>query len=374
MTTTDSPLHGARVLVTGGAGFIGTAVRDALRRAGARPVLLDNLSAYEPATVALLGTGRHDPDLVFGDASDNDLVRHLVHDADFVVHAAAHSTVQGCLADPDTAFRSNLAATDTLVRAVADSPSIRRLILLSTAQVYGHGDPDTDTTRPRLFTETQPYQPLNPYASAKLWAELHTRQLLTAAGRDFTLLRPFSVYGPGQVPKPGAASWVVAQFTMYAALGQELLLNGGGRQVRDFVFRDDAADAIVRALTAPGAAGRTLNLGTGVQTSVSEVAEHVLAHFPGTTVRTAPPAAGDPLGGRADTALMHRVLDWAPAVTVTEGIARYVDWVRSTPAAIPPWMRAETSDGRLAAWTAPGPAVTRPPYLDQPASSCNGAS
>ncbi|MFF2618850.1 NAD-dependent epimerase/dehydratase family protein [Kitasatospora sp. NPDC058046] len=352
----SSPLTGARVLVTGGAGFIGTAVRDTLLRAGARPVLLDDLSAYDPTVYTLLGTGRSDPDLVFGDLGDETLVRHLVGDADFVVHAAAHSTVQGCLADPKSAFRSNMAGTDTVVRAVADTPGVRRLVLLSTAQVYGHGGPDSDATRPRLFTENQPHQPLNPYASAKSWAEQHTRQLLTAAGRDVTVLRPFSVYGPGQVPKPGAASWVVAQFAMYAALGQELLLNGGGVQVRDFLFRDDAAEAIVRSLTAPGAAGQTLNLGTGMQTSVRDVADQVVAHFPGTRIRVAPPAAGDPLGGRADTALMHTALEWAPAVTVADGIARYVEWVTATPQAVPEWMRAETSASRLAAWSGTAPA------------------
>ncbi len=350
-----SPLAGARVLVTGGAGFIGTAVRDTLLRAGAHPVLLDDLSAYDPPTFALLGSGSSDPLVIHGSVSDETLVRYLVADADYVVHAAAHSTVQGCLTDPKTAFRSNVAGTDTVVRAVADTPGVRRLVLLSTAQVYGHGGPDTDPTRPRVFTESQPHQPLNPYASAKSWAEQHTRQLLGAAGRDFTVLRPFSVYGPGQVPKPGAASWVVAQFTMYAALGQELLLNGGGVQVRDFLFRDDAAEAIVRALTAPDAAGQTINLGTGVQTSVREVADQVLAHFPGTAIRIAPPAAGDPRGGRADTTLMHAALDWAPAVTVADGIARYVEWVDATPQAVPEWMRTETAESRLAAWAGPGP-------------------
>lgn len=349
-------LTGARVLITGGAGFIGTALRTALARAGARPVLLDDLSAYGPTTLTLLGTGPTDPDLTVGDINDEPLVRRLVADADYVVHAAAHSSVHGCTTDPQTAVRSNLAGTDIVLRAVAGACNVRRFVLLSTAQVYGHGAPHTP--RPEqasFFTEDQPLDPLNIYANSKLWAEGHTRQLLGVAERDFTILRPFSVYGPGQVPKPGAASWVVAQFTMYAALGHQLLLNNGGRQVRDFIFRDDVADAIRLCLTAPAASGQTLNLGTGTQSAVREVAEHVGRHFPEAEIVDAPRVAQDPLGACADTTRMRSVLDWSPSVGVEDGIDRYVQWVRTAPNAIPDWMRAETSTSRINAWRAPAP-------------------
>ncbi|MFJ2629242.1 NAD-dependent epimerase/dehydratase family protein [Streptomyces sp. NPDC087532] len=349
-------LTGARVLITGGAGFIGTALRTALTGAGARPALLDNLSAYGPTTLTLLDTGSNDPDLTVGDIGNEPLVRRLVADADYVVHAAAHSSVHGCTTDPQTAVRSNLAGTDIVVRAVAGARNVRRFVLLSTAQVYGHGVPHTPRTEHAgVFTEDQPLDPLNIYANSKLWAEGHTRQLLGMAERDFTVLRPFSVYGPGQVPKPGAASWVVAQFTMYAALGQQLLLNNGGRQVRDFIFRDDVADAIVRSLTAPAASGQTLNLGTGAQTSVREVAEHIRRHFPEAEIVDAPRVAQDPLGSCADTTRMRSVLNWSPSVRVEDGVDRYVQWVRTAPNAIPDWMRAETSTSRVIAWRAPAP-------------------
>ncbi|RLU82508.1 hypothetical protein CTZ27_29700 [Streptomyces griseocarneus] len=349
-------LNGARVLVTGGAGFLGTAIRAALTRAGAMPLLLDNLSAYGPTTLTLLGTGPGDLQLTVGDICDEHLVGSLVADADYVVHAAAHSSVHGCTAEPATAVRSNLTGTDTVLRAVAAARRVRRFVLLSTAQVYGHGAPHA--ARPEQaesFTEDQPLDPLNIYANSKLWAEGHTRQILGTAGCDFTILRPFSVYGPGQVPKPGAASWVVAQFTMYAALGQQLLLNNGGHQVRDFLFRDDAAEAVVRCLTAPAAAGQTLNVGTGIPTAVREVAAHIRARFPDAEVVDAPRVAQDPLGACADTTRMRRVLGWSPRVAVADGIARYVEWVRSTPNSIPDWMRGETSASRINAWRPPAP-------------------
>ncbi|MFF0551044.1 NAD-dependent epimerase/dehydratase family protein [Streptomyces sp. NPDC004311] len=353
---THNDLTGARVLITGGAGFIGATLRTALTSAGARPALLDDLSAYGPTTLTLLGTEPGDPALTVGDINDEPLVRRMVADADYVVHAAAHSSVHGCTTDPGKAFRSNLAGTDTLLRAVAAAPHVRRFILLSTAQVYGHGAPHTPLgDRAGYFIEEQPLNPLNIYANSKLWAEGHTRQLLDLAERDYTIVRPFSVYGPGQVPKQGAASWVVAQFTMYAALGQQLLLNNGGRQVRDFIHRDDVADALRLCLTSPAASRQTLNLGTGTQTSVREVADAVARHFPGAEIVDAPQVAQDPLGACADTTRMRTALDWEPAVGVADGIDAYVDWVRTTPNAIPDWMRAETSTSRISAWSAPAP-------------------
>jgi UDP-glucose 4-epimerase/dTDP-L-rhamnose 4-epimerase len=343
-------LHGARVLVTGGSGFIGSVLRRTLRAAGAHPRALDNLSAYDPHTLQLLGTGPDDPELVIGDVNDEPLVRRLVRESDFVVHAAAHSTVAGCAADPGLAFSANIAGTDTVLRAVAATASVRRFILLSTAQAYGSGDPAADPGQIRVFREDQPVRPMNLYADAKVWAEFHTRHLLAPADRDFAVLRPFSVYGPGQVPKPGAPSWVIAQFTMYAALGQELLLNNGGRQVRDFVHVSDVALAVALALSTGAADGRTLNVGTGRATSVRDVAALVQSHFPGTVTKVAPRPAQDPLGGRADTTLLTGALRWRPDVTVEQGLNEYVAWVHATPGAIPTWLRDETSASRITAW------------------------
>ncbi|MEU6040665.1 NAD-dependent epimerase/dehydratase family protein [Actinomadura sp. NPDC047616] len=121
----------------------------------------------------------------------------------------------------------------------------------SPAQVYGHGTGDRD--REQVFTEDAPVRPLNPYAAAKLSAEHQTRFLLDAAGVDYTVLRPFSVYGEGQIPKQGALSWAIAQLSMYATIGDPLPLNHGGRQIRDFLHATDAATGIVRALVAPAA-------------------------------------------------------------------------------------------------------------------------
>ncbi|WP_432101064.1 NAD-dependent epimerase/dehydratase family protein [Streptomyces sp. WAC 04229] len=131
-----------------------------------------------------------------------------------------------------------------------------------------------------------------------------------------------------------------AWFAARAAAGLLLYLNGGGRQVRDFVHVDDIAEGTLRAPTAPAADGRTVNIGTGRPTTIRTVAELVAAHFPVTRVLETPMPPGDPLGGCASTALMRR-LHWQPAIDVEEGVARYVRWLTSTPAALPDWLRQE---------------------------------
>jgi nucleoside-diphosphate-sugar epimerase len=243
-----------------------------------------------------------------------------------------------------------------VLRAAAGTGTLRRLAFISSAQVYGHGTGGVGQIQ--VFAEDQPARPLNPYASAKAWAELQTRFQLGAARAGFTVLRPFSVYGEQQIPKPGAYSWVIAQFAMYAMIGDPLPLNNRGTQVRDFLHVSDAAAGICRALTADGAEGKTLNLGTGRTTSVRQVAELVRAYFPGTRLVDAPRPAHDPLGGRADTSRMIAALGWEPQVTVADGVARYVSWLRAYPAAIPGWLRTEGD--RVAAWNHGSPVADLP--------------
>ncbi|MEW9532851.1 NAD-dependent epimerase/dehydratase family protein [Microbispora sp. NPDC049125] len=342
------------MLITGGAGLIGAALRRTLESAGASVTVLDDLSGYDRATLALLGVDERDPRLAVGDICDEDLVRALVGDSDYVVHSAAFSTVAGCTRDLEAAFHSNIAGTETVLRAVAQTRNVRRFAFISSAQVYGHGTSGTDAVQ--VFSEDQPISPLNLYAAAKAWGEWQTRFLLEPAKVDHVVVRPFSVYGEGQIPKPGAYSWVIAQFAMYAMIGDPLPLNNGGRQVRDFLHVEDAAAAICLALVAETASGKTINLGTGRITSVRRVAELVRTHFLDAQFQDAPRPAQDPLGGCAEIARMTDALGWEPQVTVDTGIARYVQWLRAVPAAIPDWLRGESD--RIASWNAGAAAHT----------------
>ncbi|MGY0061671.1 NAD-dependent epimerase/dehydratase family protein [Streptomyces sp. LZ34] len=354
-------LVGRTVLVTGGAGLIGSRITACLRRLGARPVSLCMLDAYPRHVYRdLFGVDAADPDIVVGDIQDSGVVKKAVAEADYVIHAAALADVAACTRRPMAAIHTNITGTQVLLDAVAACERIRRFALVSSASVYGNGNPE-DWARPcdeyrsvrqlleaaygrvpPQFHEHGPLRPMSVYGNTKAWGETQTALTLGAVHTSFTIVRYFSVYGEPQVVKENSHSWVVAWFATRAALGLPLQLNGGGRQVRDLVHVEDVATATVRALVAPRAHNETINVGTGIPTSIRTVAELVAERYPGTRFVETPMPPGDPLGGYAATHHMEAVLGWRPTITVKEGVARYAAWLDKTPEAIPAWLRAES--------------------------------
>ncbi|MGW5971923.1 NAD-dependent epimerase/dehydratase family protein [Streptomyces sp. NPDC055186] len=354
-------LAGRTVLVTGGAGLIGSRITGYLRQLGARPIALCTLDAYPRHTYRdLFGVDPSDPDVIVGNIQNPSLVKKVVAEADYVIHAAALADVAACTRKPMAAIHNNITGTQVLLDAVAACERIRRLVFVSSASVYGNGNPD-DWARPcdeyrtvralmesvygRMppqFHEHGPLRPMSVYSNTKAWGETQAALTLGAVGTSYTIVRYFSVYGDPQVIKENSHSWVVAWFATRAALGLPLHLNGGGHQIRDLVHVDDIAAATVRALVAPRAHNETVNIGTGTPTSIRKVAELVTARYPGTRLVETPMPPGDPLGGYAATHRMETVLGWRPTITVEEGVARYARWLNQTPTAIPEWLRSES--------------------------------
>ncbi|QGV80947.1 NAD-dependent epimerase/dehydratase family protein [Streptomyces ficellus] len=352
-------LSGATVLVTGGAGLVGSRITAQLRTLGARPVSLCTMNAYPDHVYAdLFGVHASTPDVVLGDVRDAALVRELVGKADYVIHAAALADVAACTRQPLAAIDTNVAGTQTVLDAVAATDRVRRMVFVSSASVYGDGNPE-ETDSPDLLTMRQlmetvhgriPPQfheftrmrPKSVYGNTKVWGEGQTALVLGQVGTSYAIVRYFSVYGEPQTIKPHSHSWVVAWFAARAHLGLPLHLNGGGRQVRDLVHVDDIAEGTLRALISPRAHTEIVNIGTGVPTTVRKVAELVQGHYPHTVFLDTPMPAGDPLGGYAAIRKMENVLGWKPKVSVAEGVDRYVDWLRSTPAAAD-WLRQATA-------------------------------
>ncbi|MBB2910591.1 UDP-glucose 4-epimerase/dTDP-L-rhamnose 4-epimerase [Streptosporangium becharense] len=330
-------LDGARVLVTGGGGLVGSRIVRLLAGVGAEPVVLDRMDAYPYPVRDLFGLS--ETDMVLGDVRDAATVRTLTTDADYVIHAAAYADVAACTRRPEVAFAANVAGTQTVLQEVLAAPAVRRLVFISSASVYG--DP-ARAGGAAEFTEDQPTHPISVYANSKLWGEHQVRLMLTGAATEYTVLRYFSVYGDPQVPKPGSHSWMVACLAMRAHLGMPLQLNGGGHQVRDMVHVDDIARATVLALIAERAASETINVGSGIATSVRQIAERVATHYPSAQLIDTPRPEGDPLGGYASTTRSQDLLGWQPRITVDDGIDRYVNWLQATPEAIPPWLGAGT--------------------------------
>ncbi|WP_308402162.1 NAD-dependent epimerase/dehydratase family protein [Streptomyces sp. RKAG293] len=358
-------LPGARVLVTGGGGLIGSRITTQLRELGAHPVSICTLDAYPPHIYTdVFGINPHDPDVHTGSVTDPALMRRLVADCDYVIHAAALADVAACTRNPLAAIDTNVTGTQIVLDAVAATEGVRRLVFVSSASVYGNGDPDDwaskapearalakalefvhgGRTTPQ-FSEHSPLRPLSVYANTKVFGETQTALTLGAVGTSHAIVRYFSVYGEPQTIKPGSHSWVVAWFCARAALGLPLQLNGGGHQIRDLVHVDDIAHATIRTLLTPKAHQQTLNIGTATPTSIRTVAELVATHFPHTTVTETPLPPGDPLGGYASTTHLSEVLGWTPRIRLAEGIARYAAWLTATPQAIPAWLREEAAAG-----------------------------
>lgn len=325
------------MLVTGAGGLIGSRITSQLRQLGARPISVCKLDAYPHEVYReRFGIDISDPDFIVGDVAEPDLMRKVISGCDYVIHAAALADVAACTRRPLDAIDTNITGTQRVLDAVAASDRVRRMVFVSSASVYGNGD---HTSHPTQFIEDTAVQPVSVYGNSKAWGEYQTAAVLSGTGISYAVVRYFSVYGEPQVVKERSHSWVVAWFAMRAALGLPMHLNGGGHQIRDLVHVDDIATGTLRALVAPRAHDETVNIGTGTGTSIRQVAELVRSHYPDVSLAETPMPPGDPKGGYASVQRMEDLLGWRPSITMAEGVARYVAWLKATPAAIPDWMR-----------------------------------
>jgi len=255
-----------RVLVTGGAGFIGSHVVRALVARGDDVRVLDDLSTGRRAN---LDSVADRVDLRVGDVRDVSAVEAAVEGCDAVSHQAAVVSVPRSVTDPVETVEVNLLGTVRLLEAAAASGTVRRFVLASSAAVYGDAP-----TGP--CAEDGPLEPLSPYAVSKLAAEDHVALAARRHGLVGISLRYFNVYGAGQDPASPYAA-VVPLFATAVAAGQAPVILGDGRQTRDLCHVTDVARANLAALAAaPALAGEAFNVGTGRSVSVAELAAELI--------------------------------------------------------------------------------------------------
>lgn len=294
-----------RILVTGGAGFVGSHLSEALRDRGDDVVVLDSFdTAYDPAIKRRqVPTG---VEVVEGDIRDRALLDRLLPRVDAVAHLAARAGVRESLADPGLYASVNVEGTAQLLAALGDRP----MVFASSSSVYGarHG--------PFLETEAADI-PASPYAASKRAAEL----FCAASGRAVTCARLFTVYGPRQRP-----AMAIAKFVRQVRAGEELTLFGDGSSIRDYTFVSDVVDGLMRALDRTDRF-RIVNLGGGSPIRLDAlVAEIGRAVGREPRIVHAPMQAGDVPETRADITLARAWLGWSPAVGIPEGLRRYVAW------------------------------------------------
>lgn len=303
-----------RVLVTGGAGFIGSHLVDALLAAGVQVNVLDDLSTGSRDNLPLDPRVR----LLVGDVADPTAAADALEGCDRVVHLAAIASVQRSVEDPVGTHRVNYGATLQLLEA-ARRAGVRRFLYASSAAVYGD-------VQPLPVTESGALDPGTPYAIDKRMGEMALDYYGRAHGMEWAALRFFNVFGPRQ-RADSPYSGVVSLFLRRVAAGEPLTVFGDGGQTRDFVFVRDVARVLAELLLREEPpTNAAINVASGTSVSVLQLADAVEAAV-GTGVgrHSAPARSGEVRHSRADVGRLRDVLGWVPSTTLVRGLASCLD-------------------------------------------------
>lgn len=306
-----------KILVTGGAGFIGSHVVDAYTAGGHEVGIIDNLSTGVKENI--------NPKAKFwqGSVTDKDFVNRVINGfkPEVLNHHAAHIHVGRSVADPLFDATVNIDGTINLMQALVKAGSCKKVIFASTGgAMYGN--------KQTPFTEDMTETPLSPYGVSKRAAELYLGFYREQYGIKFTALRYANVYGPRQNPHGEAG--VVSIFAKNILGNKQPVINGNGKQTRDYVYVEDAAAANELAL-AKDASG-IFNIGTGVETDVNEIFRLVNQEFGADWQEVhGPPRPGEQETSSLSFDKAKGELGWEPRVKLTEGIKMTVEWFKKNP-------------------------------------------
>ena len=304
----------SRVLVTGGAGFIGSNLVAALLERGDEVRVLDNFSTGSRRNLAALG---REVEVVEGDLRSYERVHTAVRGMELVFHQGALGSVPRSVQDPLTSTAVNVEGTLNVLLAARDE-GVRRVVAASSSSVYGDGG-----VFPRV--ESQAPNPLSPYAVAKLAAERFCVSFTRVYGLETVALRYFNVFGPRQDPTSQYAA-VVPRFITAIAAGQPVTVHGDGGQSRDFTFVENVVRANLLAADAAGATGQVLNIATGGSETVNTLAETIGRLLQRPVEKTHGPAqSGDVRESWADVSAAREAIGYAPTVTFEEGLQRTIE-------------------------------------------------
>jgi UDP-glucose 4-epimerase len=306
-----------QVLVTGGAGFIGSNLADALVADGHAVRVLDDLYTGFAENVPA------EAELIEASVGDGEAAAKAVSGAEVVFHQAAHRAVLSSVQDPLRTDLANVHGTLVLLKAAADA-GVRRVVYASSSSLYGGAD--------ILPTpEDAPLVPRSPYAVTKLAAEHYCRVFSELFGLETVALRYFNVYGPRQRPDSAYAA-VIPLFIDALANGQSPLIHGDGTQSRDFTFIDDVVRANLLAASAPAdrTSGRAYNIAGGQRTTLLQLVD-ILGEILGVEPKPTfgPPRDGDVHQSQADGTAARRDLGFETQVPLEDGLARTVAWFRA---------------------------------------------
>jgi UDP-glucose 4-epimerase len=312
-------------LVTGGAGFLGSALANRLIEDGHRVSVLDDLSngALE----------RLHPEIAFlqGDIDNIPLLWSLLHDVDCVYHLAARVSVAESILHPRDYNRVNVGGAVSLMEAMRDT-GVRRVVFTSSGAVYGN-------QKNLPVREIDPPHPDSPYAVSKWSAEQYIHTIGELWGLETVALRIFNAYGPNQ-SLPISHPPVIPRFLQQALTGGSIVLFGNGRQTRDFVYVDDVVEALVRSATAEAVNRGIINIGSGIETSIQDLVEKI-ALVTGKSINliSNPSKPGGVPRLVADISGAGKLLDFSPQTSLQDGLrltleqdSRFTPYMSPSPA------------------------------------------
>jgi UDP-glucose 4-epimerase len=303
----------SRVLVTGGAGFIGSNLVRSLLERGDEVKVLDNFSTGNRSNLDGL-----DVDIVEGELRSYERVHAAVRGVEVVHHLGALGSVPRSVQDPLTTSAVNVEGTLNVLLAARDE-GVRRVVFASSSSVYG-------SSAELPARESGPVDPISPYGVAKLAAERYCVSFSRVYDAfETVVLRYFNVFGPRQNPHSQYAA-AVPLFLTAVERGEELTIFGDGGQARDFTYVANVVDANLLAADAPGASGRIFNVAAGAPHSVNELAE-TIGRLLGKEVRSrySGPRPGDVRDSFGDVGAAQEILGWQPRIDFEEGLRLTAD-------------------------------------------------
>lgn len=308
------------VVVTGGAGFIGSHIASALSASGARVRVLDDLSTGHRENLEEIGG---EIDFIEGSVADANVLRKALEGAELVFHEAAIPSVPRSVAEPTQTHIASVDGTFSLLLAARDR-KVRRVVYAASSSAYGD-----QPTLPK--SEQMAPDPLSPYAVAKLVGEYYCQVFTRVYGLETVSLRYFNVFGPRQ--DPGSQySGVVSRF-ISALLGNERpMIYGDGEQSRDFTYIENVVAANLSAANATGAAGKVINIANGARVTLNELLA-VLKELTGkqdVTAEYLEPRVGDVRHSLADITMARELLGYESKVDLREGLKRTIEWWKTS--------------------------------------------
>jgi UDP-glucose 4-epimerase len=305
-----------KILVTGGAGFIGSNLVDELAKEN-DVVIIDDFSSGERENIAH-HEGKKNVNIVTGDVRDQNLLFHLTKGIDIVYHLAVRC-LRESIKNPEVTHEVNATGTLNLLKVSLENV-VKRFIYISSSEVYG-------TARHVPMDEMHPCEPITVYGASKLSGELYTLAYQKTYGLDSIVVRPFNTYGPREHLQ-GVYGEVIPRFVLRILNDSPPVIFGDGTQTRDFTYVSDTVRGIILASQADSLIGQAVNIARGQEISVNDLARIILGKLGKNNIKPVfeQKREGDVMRHYADISKARGLLGFQPEIDIQQGISKYIDW------------------------------------------------